>query len=82
MECEVKPSPAASALLKTLALPPGTVAVWPTTRDGQIKLVVKLDQRYWLESKKFPSMFEGFSVIVEPYQSLPAQTSFRGIGLH
>jgi hypothetical protein len=74
----LNPSPAASALLASLALPTGAAAVWPTTRDGQVKLVVRLDRKYWERSKSIPQEFEGFSVVVEPNQPLAAQFSASG----
>ena len=69
----MKPSPAASALLASLSLPPGAAVIWPTTLDGQVKLVVKLDKRFWDRSKGIPSEFEGYSVIVEPNHPVSEQ---------
>lgn len=69
----MKPSPAANALLVSLSLPPGAAVIWPATRDGQTKLVVRLNNQFWDRSKGIPSQFEGYSVIVEPNQPVSAQ---------
>lgn len=76
-EFELSPTLAASALLSLLSLPAGAATVWPTTRDGQVKLVVKLDKRFWDRKKDVPIEFEGFSVVVEPSVSISAQSQAR-----
>ena len=70
----LNPSSAAQSLLSSISLPVGAVTVWPTTRDGQIKLVVRLDLRFWDYSKNIPVEFEGFDVIIEPNRPLSAQS--------
>lgn len=69
----MNPSPAASALLASLSLPAGAATVWPTTRDGQTKLVVKLDRRFWERSNSIPGEFEGFVVVIEANAPVTAQ---------
>lgn len=69
----MKPSPAANALFVSLSLPPGAAVIWPATRDGQTKLVVRLNNHFWYRSKEIPSQFEGYPVIVEPNQPVSAQ---------
>ena len=71
----MKPSPAASALLASLSLPPGAAVIWPAMRDGQTKLIVRLSKQFWDRSARIPVQFEGYSVVVELNQSLAAQAS-------
>ena len=77
----MKPSLAAATLLSNISLPDGVAVVWPVTRSGKIMLVVKLDDRYWEQSKLIPVEFEGFEVIVEPNKALPAQISIKKYAL-
>jgi hypothetical protein len=67
------PSAAALSLFNQLPLPAGTVTVWPLTIDGQIKLVVTLDKRYWNKIKQMPTTYEGFNVVVEPPMNMLPQ---------
>ena len=71
----MKPSPAATALLASLSLPPGAAVIWPAMRDGQTKLIVRLSKQFWDRSAQIPEQFEGYSVIVEMNQPLTAQAS-------
>lgn len=69
----MEPSSAASALLATLSLPVGVATVWPSTRDGQMTLVVRLERPYWPLARGIPLEFEGYPVAVEPNRPVPAQ---------
>ena len=60
------PSAAALSLFNSLPLPAGTVAVLPSTVDGQVTLVVTVDRRYWDRLSQIPKTHEGFAVVVEP----------------
>ena len=79
-ESEVKPSPAARALLDSLKLPVGVAVVWPTTRAGKLTLVVQLNQSHWGHASQIPASFEGYAVKVErgvPVASADKAATFK-----
>jgi hypothetical protein len=77
----LEPSSAASALLASLSLPAGVATVWPSTRDGQMKLVVRLERPYWPLARSIPLEFEGYPVDVEPNRPVPAQDGAKAVKL-
>ena len=71
------PSAAAKELLESLPFLKGRATVWPLTRDGELKLVIKLDHQYRYSLENIPKNFQGFSVTIESAVEVKPQLNFQ-----
>jgi len=65
MASSVSASQSAQQLLQVLRLPAHAVTVWPTTREGEVRLVVRVTASETLNRADVPATFNGYRVVVE-----------------
>lgn len=63
----MSPNDAALALLKSLALPYGTISILPWPENGRMVMHVMIERAY-LRSAMVPSTFAGYDVTLEERQ--------------